>query len=403
MSESAQHTDGAHRLVIIGSGPAGWTAAIYGARARLSPVVYTGVPKQDPGPILPGGQLMLTTEVENYPGFEHGVMGPEMMGKFQQQAERFGTRVVGDDIVSCDFSRRPFELRTASGETVRALAVIIATGATANWLGLPNELRLATIGGGVSACAVCDGALPAFRDQPLAVVGGGDTAMEEATYLTKFASEVFVIHRRERLRASKVMQDRYRSRPNARVIWNKAVEDVIGDEKVSAVALRDTVTGERSTLPVKGLFIAIGHTPASRFLFPPQAALDAVHLDQVGSWWKRLQIDQARGSAARAKRDNLDGLPLDWSERYAKMAYLYHREECPANSPYVFLDPAGYIELARRDRSLDVPGESHTNIPGVFAAGDVADSKYRQAVTAAGMGCQAALDAERWLASQGVD
>lgn len=331
MTVTSHLPSGVHKLVVIGSGPAGWTAAVYAARAQLAPVVYTGVPKQDPGPILPGGQLMLTTEVENYPGFEHGIVGPELMGKFQMQAERFGTRVVGDDILSCDFSKRPFELKTASGEVVRALSVIIATGATANWLGLANELRLATIGGGVSACAVCDGALPIFRGQPLAVVGGGDTAMEEATYLTKFASEVYVIHRRDKLRASKVMQDRYLSRPNARVLWNKAVEDVIGDDKVAAVALRDLVTGERSQLAVKGLFIAIGHTPATKFL---------------------------KGS----------GLELN---------------------------PDGYVHLASRS--------SYTNIPGVFAAGDVADHEYRQAVTAAGMGCQAALDAERWLAAQGVD
>ena len=321
----------AHKLVIIGSGPAGWTAAIYGARAQLAPVVYTGFPQQNPGPVLPGGQLMLTTEVENYPGFPHGVVGPEMMGLFQRQAERFGTRVVGEDIVACDFSRRPFALRTSGGAEVRALTVVIATGATANWLNLPNELRLATTGGGVSACAVCDGALPAFRGQRLAVVGGGDTAMEEATYLTKFGSEVIVIHRRDKLRASKIMQDRFLSRPNARVMWNKVVLDVLGEPVISGLVLEDTVTRERSALEVKGLFVAIGHTPATGFL---------------------------KGSG-------------------------------------IELTPAGYIAL--RSRS------SYTNIPGVFAAGDVCDAEYRQAVTAAGMGCQAALDAERWLAAQGVD
>jgi thioredoxin reductase (NADPH) len=331
MASSSTLESGIHKLVIIGSGPAGWTAAIYAARAQLAPVVYTGTPRQDPGPILPGGQLMLTTEVENYPGFEHGVMGPELMGRFQQQAERFGAKVVGEDIVSCDFSARPFRLTTASGEVVRAAAIIIATGATANWLGLPNEMRLATIGGGVSACAVCDGALPVFRGQPLVVVGGGDTAMEEATYLTKFASTVYIVHRRDKLRASRVMQDRFMSRPNAKVIWNKAVEDVLGEDKISAVVLRDTVTGERSQLAAKGLFIAIGHTPATKFL---------------------------KGSGVELNED-------------------------------------GYIHLPTRS--------SRTNIEGVFAAGDVADHEYRQAVTAAGMGCQAALDAERWLAAQGVD
>ena len=321
---------GVEKLVIIGSGPAGWTAAIYAARANLSPVAIIGVPKQDPGPVLPGGQLMLTTEVENYPGFEHGVMGPEMMGKFQAQAERFGTRIVGDDVVRCDLSKKPFELHTQSNGIVRAHAVIIATGATANWIGLPNEMRLATMGGGVSACAVCDGALPVFRNQPLAVVGGGDTAMEEASYLTKFASTVYVIHRRDSFRASKIMQERFLSRPNAKVLWNKVVVDVLGQDKISGVRLKDTVTGEESTLDVKGLFVAIGHTPATRFL---------------------------KGSG-------------------------------------VELDDAGYVALRTRG--------SKTNIEGVFAAGDVSDSVYRQAVTAAGMGCQAALDAERWLAATGV-
>lgn len=327
-------TTAAHKLVIIGSGPAGWTAAIYAARARLDPTVYIGVPKQDPGPILPGGQLMLTTEVENYPGFPKGVMGPEMMALFQQQAERFGTKVIMEDITRCEFSRdparTPHTLHTSGGPVIRAHAVIVATGATANWLNLPNEMRLATSGGGVSACAVCDGALPAFRDQPLAVVGGGDTAMEEASYLTKFGSTVYVIHRRDSLRASKVMQERFLSRPNAKVLWNKVVVDVLGESHIRGLLLEDTVTKARSELEVKGLFIAIGHTPTTKFL---------------------------KGS----------GL------------------EC---------DETGYVVLKGRN--------SQTNLPGVFAAGDVADSQYRQAVTAAGMGCQAALDAERWLAAAGV-
>lgn len=323
-----------HNVVIIGSGPAGWTAAIYAARANLNPVVYCGIPKQTPSIVLPGGQLMLTTEVENYPGFPHGVMGPEMMGKFQEQAERFGTRVIRADIERCDFSTRPFTLHTIDDaekrSVVRAHSVILATGATANWLGLPNEMRLATKGGGVSACAVCDGALPAFRKQPLAVVGGGDTAMEEATYLTKFASEVYVIHRRDSLRASKIMQQRFLSRPNAKVLFNKAVADVIGEDRISGVVLEDTVTGAKSELAVKGLFVAIGHTPATKFL--------------AGS-----------------------GIELDAS---------------------------GYIALKHRN--------STTNIEGVFAAGDVADANYRQAITAAGMGCQAAIDAERWLGANNV-
>lgn len=323
----------AHKVVIIGSGPAGWTAAIYAARAQLEPIVYCGVPKQDPGPVLPGGQLMLTTEVENYPGFERGIMGPEMMEKFRKQAERFGTKVIEDDIARCEFSRtpgKPHTLHPADGKPVQAHAVIISTGATANWLGLPNEMRLATTGGGVSACAVCDGALPVFRGQPLAVVGGGDTAMEEASYLTKFASTVYVIHRRDSLRASKIMQSRFMDRPNAKVMFNKAVVDVLGDEKIEGVLLEDTVTGERSTLAVKGLFIAIGHTPATKFI-----------------------------------KDS----GIEFNEK-------------------------GYVALKSRN--------SYTNIAGVFAAGDVADADYRQAVTAAGMGCQAALDAERWLAAAGV-
>lgn len=332
MSKQAQHgaADGAHKVVIIGSGPAGWTAAVYAARANLTPVVYVGVPKQTPSIVLPGGQLMLTTDVENYPGFPEGVTGPEMMALFQKQAERFGTVVVGEDVETCDFSTRPFALTTSEGKRVRAHAVIIATGATANWIGLENEMRLARSGGGVSACAVCDGALPMFRDQPLAVVGGGDTAMEEATYLTKFASTVHVIHRRDELRASKIMQERFLKQPNARVEWNKVIVDVLGDEKISGVRLKDTKTGDLSTLEVKGLFVAIGHTPATGFL---------------------------KGS----------GLEFDG---------------------------AGYILL--RNRS------SATNIEGVFAAGDVADAHYRQAVTAAGMGCQAALDAERWLGAKGL-
>ncbi|HRP62191.1 MAG TPA: thioredoxin-disulfide reductase [Phycisphaerales bacterium] len=324
------HERDTHKLVIIGSGPAGWTAAIYAARANLDPVCYVGVPKQNPAPVLPGGQLMLTTEVENYPGFPKGVTGPEMMQLFQEQAERFGTKVIGEDIESCDFSARPFVLKTSGGATVKAHAVIIATGATANWLGLENELRLAQIGGGVSACAVCDGALPVFRGQPLAVVGGGDTAMEEASYLTKFASTVYIIHRRDEFRASKTMQDRVLKAPNVKVLWNKVVVDVIGGEKIESVRLKDTHTGEQSTLEVKGLFIAIGHTPATAFI----------------------------------------------------------RDSC------LEFDSSGYLKLNGRG--------SYTNIEGVFGAGDVSDSVYRQAVTAAGMGCQAALDAERWLAAQGI-
>jgi len=318
------------KLAIIGSGPAGWTAAIYAARAQLDPVCYVGVPKSNPGPVLPGGQLMLTTDVENYPGFPDGVAGPEMMSAFQRQAERFGTEVVGEDVERCYFNQRPFVLDLSNGEQVKAHAVVIATGATANWLGLENELRLAQIGGGVSACAVCDGALPMFRDKHLAVVGGGDSAMEEATYLTKFASRVSVIHRRDSLRASKIMQKRFLDKPNAEVIWDSVVVDVLGDEKITGAVLENTNTSERSELEIQGLFIAIGHTPATGFL------------EDSG----------------------------------------------------VDMDDSGYVILKTRT--------SKTNIDGVFAAGDVADAQYRQAVTAAGMGCQAALDAEHWLGAQGL-
>jgi len=329
----SDHSSAGHveRVLIIGSGPAGWTAAIYAARANLSPICYIGVPRQDPSPVLPGGQLMLTTEVENYPGFPDGVTGPDMMEMFQKQAERFGTRIVGEDIVKCDFSRRPFTLTTSSGAAVKAHSVILATGAVANWIGLPNEMRLARSGGGVSACAVCDGALPVFRDQVLAVVGGGDTAMEETSYLTKFASKVYVIHRRDQFRASKTMQQRVLQSPKVEVLWNKTVIDVLGDDLISGILLKDTKTGEQSQRAVKGLFVAIGHTPATTFL-------------------------QGSGIA---------------------------------------LDDKGYVKMP-------VPHRSNTNIEGVFVAGDVADSVYRQAVTAAGMGCRAAIDAERWLAEQGV-
>ena len=318
------------KLVIIGSGPAGWTAAIYAARANLDPVVYVGVPAPNPAPVLPGGQLMLTTEVETYPGVPHGVTGPDMMAKFREQAERFGTRVVDANIDQCDFSKQPFQMVDSDGKTVLASSVIISTGATANWMGLANEIRLAMNGGGVSACAVCDGALPVYRNQVLAVVGGGDTAMEEASYLTKFASKVYVIHRRDTLRASKSMQDRVLSNPKVEMVWDSAVEDVIGDERLESVRVKNLKTGALRSLDVRGLFIAIGHSPATKFL---------------------------EGSG-------------------------------------IELDAKGYVALHTR--------ASTTNIPGIFAAGDVADQQYRQAVSAAGMGCQAALDCERWLADQGV-
>jgi thioredoxin reductase (NADPH) len=338
------------KIIIIGSGPAGWTAAIYAARANLNPLVFAGRPKTVPSTILPGGQLMLTTEVENYPGFPHGVTGPKLMAYFEQQAVRFGTRIVSDqglhpnvsdpddghtytyhDCKQVDLSKRPFTVIGEDDHRYVAHSVIIATGATANWLGLENEQRLARNGGGVSACAVCDGALPIFRNKAVGVVGGGDSAVEEATYLTKFAAKVLMIHRRDELRASKIMARRAAENPKIEFQWNKTVVDVLGDPLITGVRLKDTRNGSESTLELGGLFMAIGHTPATGFL-GNQLALDA----------------------------------------------------------------KGYIKL--KD-----PYRSTTSVEGVFAAGDCVDSVYRQAITAAGMGCKAALDAERWLAEQGIE
>lgn len=316
------------KVIIIGSGPAGWTAAIYAARASLNPLCIIGVPKTNPAPVLPGGQLMLTTEVENYPGFPSGITGPDMMALFQKQAEKFGTDILQEDVISISTNEYPFVLHTSQNKELLADSIIISTGATANWLGLDNEIRLATTGGGVSACAVCDGALPVFRNKPLAVVGGGDTAMEEAAYLTKFASHVHIIHRRDTLRASKTMQQRILDAPNASVEWNSQVIDILGKDRIESVILEDTNTKQRRQLDVSGLFIAIGHTPATGFL---------------------------------------EGSNID-------------------------LDASGYLKLKSHS--------TETNIEGIFGAGDVADSVYRQAITAAGMGCQAALDAERWLSER---
>jgi len=339
----------AEKLVIVGSGPAAWTAAIYAARANLDPLVFAGRPKQAPSLTLPGGQLMLTTEVENYPGFPEGITGPKLMAALEQQAVRFGTRIQTDDgqhpdvsdpddghsykyhdCKGVDLSCRPFKVFDEDGSVVETHALIIATGATANWLGLENEQRLARSGGGVSACAVCDGALPIFRDKELAVVGGGDSAIEEATYLTKFARKVYLIHRRDQLRASKIMARRAMENPKIEILWNTVVIDVLGDEKIAGLRLKDTRTGREREMPIGGLFLAIGHTPATDFL--------------------NGQLE---------------------------------------------LDAKKYIKL--KD-----PFRTTTSVEGVFAAGDVVDPFYRQAVTAAGMGCKAALDAERWLAEQGV-
>lgn len=310
-------------LVIIGSGPAAWTAAIYAARANLDPVVYEGEPSRE---MIPGGQLMWTTDIDNFPGFPEGVDGQGLMDRMKQQAVRFGTRVVSENVAAVDFSQWPFVLRPSWSEPVAAKAVIVATGARAIWLDVPNEARLAQSGGGVSACAVCDGALPFFRDKVLAVVGGGDSAMEEATYLTKFAREVVIIHRRDAFRASKVMADRALNHPKIRVEWHSQVTEVIGDEEITGIRVRDTRTGEERTLDVGGLFVAIGHTPNTAFL---EGQLATTH--------------------------------------------------------------AGYIETPTSWRT-------ETNVAGVFAAGDVIDEYFRQAITSAGSGCMAALEAERWLA-----
>src|SRR5262245_27994333 len=242
-----------NKIVIIGSGPAAWTAALYAARAHLEPVVYEGEPMRE---MIPGGQLMWTTDVENYPGFADGVDGQALMATMKQQAMRFDTRVIGASIVDVDFTSHPYTLTPSEGEPFQAMSVIIATGARANWLGLPNEERLARTGGGVSACAVCDGALPPFRNQVLAVVGGGDSAMEESTYLTKFAKEVVVIHRRDEFKASKVMIERAQKNPKIRFEVNTRVVDVLGDDAITGLSLQNTVTGKERRLPVGGLFIA---------------------------------------------------------------------------------------------------------------------------------------------------
>ena len=313
-------------IAIIGSGPAAWTAAIYAARANLRPLVFEGEPV---GTTLPGGQLMNTTEIENYPGFPGQITGPDLMGRMREQAEHFGTRIVSELVASIDLGSHPFRIKPNYSPEVEALTVVIATGANAKWLEVPNELRLAQQGGGVSACAVCDGALPFYREKVLAVVGGGDTAMEETLYLTKFARQVVVIHRRDSFRASKVMARRVLEHPKVRVLWNSKVTAVVGDEFVTALELEDTVTGAPGQLEVGGLFVAIGHTPNTGFL-----------------------------------------------------------------NGQLSLTPHGYIKTDA--------WRTATSVPGVFAAGDVMDDYYRQAITSAGTGCMAALEAERWLAHHGI-
>jgi thioredoxin reductase (NADPH) len=346
------------KLIIIGSGPAGWSAATYAARAQLKPLVFEGAitEKNRMSGTLPLGQLALTSEVENYAGFPHGdlgafldsalpaarrqmmaphagegVTGPELMELMRQQAVNFGTRIITDDILRVDFSQRPFKLYPSEGGVVEAQCVIVATGASANWLGLPSEERFKNRG--VSACAVCDGALPRFRNKPIVVVGGGDSAVEEATYLAKFASTVHLVHRRGELRASKIMAQRAQDDPKIEIHFNTGLAEVLGDDAtgVTGVRLASTVdTGKEVTLEATGVFLAIGHTPNTTFL---------------------------------------DG--------------------------QLELTPKKYIVWKKHFRT-------ETSVEGVFAAGDVADDYYRQAISAAGTGCMSALDAERWLAGQGV-
>ncbi|MEC9473896.1 MAG: thioredoxin-disulfide reductase [Actinomycetota bacterium] len=308
-------------VIIIGSGPAGLTAAIYTARANMSPLVVEGEPSSTSD--QPGGQLMLTTEVENYPGFPEGIMGPELMMNFRAQASRFGAEFITNKVTRVDFGQHPFTIEV--GDTSYSTrSVIVSTGAQSLMLGLPNEDRL--IGHGVSTCATCDGFF--FKDQEIAVVGGGDSAVEEATFLTRFASKVYLVHRRDELRASKIMRDRALNNPKIEILWNNEVVEVHGEEKLSGVILENTVTKERASLPVTGLFIAIGHQPNTSLF-------------------------------------------------------------------------AGQLDLKNNGYLVTKPNSSETQVPGVFTCGDVQDDYYRQAITAAGSGCMAAIDAERWLEETG--
>ncbi|WNG55779.1 thioredoxin-disulfide reductase [Archangium gephyra] len=313
-----------NKVTIIGSGPAGYTAAIYAARANLQPVMFAGGPTLDDPQRVPGGQLMVTTDVENYPGFPEGITGPEMMERFQKQAERFGTVIHMENVVKLDLSKRPFFIQGES-ESCYSETIIIATGATAKWLGVKGEDTYKNRG--VSACATCDGAF--FKNQDVLVVGGGDTAMEEATYLAKIVKSVTVVHRRDSLRASKVMQERALKNPKISFLWDSAIDEVMGDNKgMTGAVVRNLKTSDTKLVTATGLFVAIGHTP------------------NTGLFQGVLETHQG-----------------------------------------------GYLKT--------VAGSTRTNIPGVFACGDVQDSYYRQAITAAGTGCMAAIDAERWLIEAG--
>jgi thioredoxin reductase (NADPH) len=314
------HTHDVKNVIIIGSGPAGLTAAIYAARANLQPLIIEGEPSSTSD--QPGGQLMLTTDVENFPGFPDGIMGPELMFKFREQAQRFGAEFITEKVTAVDFSERPFKVWVRD-KLYTAASIIVSTGAQSLMLDLPAESRL--LGHGLSTCATCDGFF--FRGQEIAVVGGGDSAVEEASFLTKFASKVSLLVRRDALRASKIMQDRALSNPKIEIVWNTVVDDLVGESKLEGAVVRNTMSGQVSTLPVTGLFVAIGHRPNT---------------------------------------DLFKGV-LDMEDN-------------------------GYL--------ITKPGSTYTNVDGVFACGDVQDHTYRQAITAAGSGCMAAIDTERWLEAQ---
>lgn len=312
------------KLIIIGSGPAGFTAAIYAARANLQPILFEGFYA---GPA--GGQLMTTTEVENFPGFPEGITGPELVERFRKQAERFGTRLYSEDVDSVDFSKKPFQI-FSKNKSFEADAVIISTGATANRLEIPGAGDGEFWQKGVTACAVCDGAMPIFRNQPLFVIGGGDSAIEEALFLTKFGSRVYIVHRRDQLRASKIMRERALKNAKVEILWDSIITSIEGDTIVRGVNIKNLKSGTTAFHTAGGVFFAVGHTPNTKFL-------------------------------------------------------------------------KGQIELHDNGYIKNIPGTSKTSISGVFAAGDVMDHVYRQAITAAGMGCMAALEAERWLSEQGIE